>query len=241
MSVSSRGTRGKANRTVAAALALLALSGALNVARSPGQEKEKPPRQPPGEVILPTPKTQGGLSLDEALARRRSIRRFTSQTLTVAEIGQLLWAAQGITEPTKGLRTAPSAGATFPLEVYLVAPDGVFHYMPKGHRLERLLADDRRRALAGGSSGPEYLREAAVDIVLTGVVTRTTVKFRDQEAARYMLLEAGHATQNVLLEAAAMGLGAVCVGGMSGEKVRQALPLPGDQELLYVIPVGHPR
>lgn len=224
-----------------AAVGILAAALLLNAALSWGQEKASPSPRALGEVILPPPQTNGGLSLDEALARRRSIRQFTSQPLTLAEIGQLLWAAQGITEPNKGLRTSPSAGAMFPLEIYLLAPDGIFHYVPKGHRLERLGNEDKRRALAGGPSGASYLREAAVDIVVAGIVARTTAKFRADESTRYMQFEAGHVTQNVLLEATALGLGAVCVGGMSDAKVRQIIPLAAGEESLYIIPVGRPR
>jgi SagB-type dehydrogenase family enzyme len=219
-------------------LAWAVVVGGLGIALSLGQEKEKQPLRVLETIDLPSPRTKGGLLLDATLAQRRSVRKFTSQPLTMAEIGQLVWAAQGITEPVRGLRTAPSAGATFPLEIYLVEPDGAFHYLPKGHRLERVSNENLRSAIAG--SNQDYVRDAALDIVITAVVARTEPKFKDQ-ATRYVYFETGHVAQNVLLQATSLGLGAVCVGGIAEEKVRQALALPSDRQPLYIVSIGHPQ
>ncbi len=156
------------------------------------------------EVTLPPPRTQGGMSLTEALAHRRSVRSYTEQSLTWEEISQLLWAAQGVTDP-RGFRAAPSAGALYPLEVYLVLPEGWYHYRPADHRLEVRGRGDLRRDLWMVGLNQEALLRAPALFVITGVVSRTAAKYGDR-AERYVFLEAGHAAQNLLLQATALGL-----------------------------------
>jgi len=233
-----RNVRGKTRYAIAIVLLCGLLAGGFGVSLSLGQDKGK--RRVIGEVTLPLPQTKGKMSLEEALSLRRSIRKFTAERLTIAEVGQLMWAAQGITDKARGFRTAPSAGATYPLEVYLVMPDGFFHYVPTTHRLERLGNEDLRLALGGVSSTQDYVRDAPLDIVLTGIVARTAGKYGDR-AARYMHFEAGHAAQNVLLQATALGLGAVVVGGVADESIQKILALPADEVPLYIVPVGHPE
>lgn len=188
---------------------------------------------------LPEPSAKGGVSLEEALNRRRSIRDFKEQGLSLVQIGQLLWAAQGITEPTMGFRTAPSAGALYPLEVYLAQKDGVYRYLPKTHSLIKAYEGDRRRALflAGLLQGP--ILRAPVSFVVTAVYARTEAKYGDR-AKRYVHLEAGHAAQNLLLQASAMGLGGVSIGAFVDSQVQRAVGLPKDHAPLYIIPVGYP-
>ncbi|HEX6230791.1 MAG TPA: SagB/ThcOx family dehydrogenase [Actinomycetota bacterium] len=191
------------------------------------------------EVLeLPAPRLGGEVSLEEALAARRSVRGFTDEPLALEDLSQLLWAAQGLTASWGG-RTAPSAGALYPLELYLVARDGVSHYLPDGHRLEVLAEDDRRAALARAALGQEAVADAAAVVVIAGVYERTAQKYGDR-AVRYVHMEAGHAAQNVLLQAVALGLGAVPIGAFEDRAVREALGLPTDHEPLYLIPVGHP-
>ena len=190
-------------------------------------------------IELPPPRLEGAISLEETLAQRRSKRSFTRQGLSLEQVSQLLWAAQGITYKPYGFRTAPSAGALYPLELYLVSPDGVYHYLPEGHALERVLEGDVRAQLCEAALGQSAVREGAVCIVVTAVYERTQVKYGPL-AQRFVHLEAGHAAQNILLQAVALGLGAVPIGAFYEGQVQQALSLPSDHCPLYVIPVGHP-
>jgi SagB-type dehydrogenase family enzyme len=187
------------------------------------------------EIALPPPATAGKMSVEEALSKRRSVRKFSARDLTIEQIGQLAWAAQGITDQARGFRTAPSAVATYPLEIYLVKRDGIFRYIPRGHKLLRLATEDRRAELCGQAS----VREAPVDIVITGALQRATERFRAR-AERFVSLEAGHVAQNILLQAVALGLGSVPVGGYDERAVANVLKLPAGETALYIIPVGHP-
>lgn len=200
--------------------------------------KEATP-SPVGEIPLPTPGQRGGVSLEEALTKRRSIRAFTEEGLTWAEISQLLWAGQGITDP-QGFRTAPSAGALYPLELYAATGEGVYHYLPQGHRLAMLSPEDMRLWLWEAGLEQDALREAPAIIVITAIYARTEGKYGPR-AERYVRLEAGHAAQNILLQATALDLGAVPIGAFYDQKVQEVLALPSDHEPLYLIPVGHPR
>lgn len=190
-------------------------------------------------ITLPAPRQQGPLSLEEALAGRRSMREYSPHPLTWEEIGQLLWAAQGITSP-QGFRTAPSAGALYPLEVYVVLPQGVYHYLPQKHELRRTTAGDRRTALGDAAVRQRPVYEAPAVFVIAGVYQRTAVKYGPR-AERYVHLEAGHAAQNLLLQAVALGLGAVPIGAFHDDQVRAALRLHAEETPLYLIPVGAPR
>jgi len=225
-------------RRAPAALIAAALLIAAAGPPIPSPNRPKPPVV--GKISLPPPRKKSDVSLEEALAKRRSVRRFLPRSLTLAEIGQLLWAGQGITDPLKGFRTAPSAGATYPLDLYVVAPDGLFHYIPDGHLIERRGFDDLRSRLAAAALDQDCVREAAIDIVMTAVFERTSKKYGER-ARRYVQLEAGHAAQNILLEATALDLGAVGVGAFYDERVKRLLDLPEDHEPLYIIAVGYPR
>ncbi len=167
------------------------------------------------------------------------MRSFTDQRLTLAELGQLLWAGQGITSPA-GLRAAPSAGALYPLELYAVTPDGVYHYRPQGHQLVLHLAGDMRPALATAALSQSSVAQAAVVIVIAAVYARTAQKYGATRTPRYVVLEAGHVGQNVLLQAVALGLGGVPIGAFYDDQVQAVLKLPADQEPLYLIPIGRP-
>jgi len=190
------------------------------------------------EITLPPPHTDGAVSLEACLARRRSVRSYTAQDLTWEQIGQLLWAAQGLTAEWGG-RTAPSAGALYPLEVYVVTRQGVYHYVPAGHRLITLATEDRRGALQEGCLGQSAVGAAPAVFVVTAIYARTASKYGDR-AARYVHLEAGHAAQNLLLQAVALNLGGVPIGAFDDAGIQRVLALPADHEPLYVIPVGYP-
>jgi SagB-type dehydrogenase family enzyme len=191
-------------------------------------------------AILPSPRTDGPLSLERTLGRRRSVREFAPAALAAADIGQILWAAQGVTGGDGG-RTAPSAGALYPLEVYAVTASGVARYDARAHGLLRLQDADVRAALRAAALDQECVGEAPLTVVLAAVVARTAGKYGRTRAPRYVHLEAGHAAQNILLQAVALGLGAVPVGAFDDEDVQAVLHLPADHEPLYLICVGHPR
>jgi len=188
-------------------------------------------------TALPTPRVKGTLTLEETLAQRRSVREFSTTSLTLAELGQLLWAAQGITDPA-GLRTAPSAGALYPLEVYAVTREGVYHYEPQEHELTVQVQGDVRSALYEAALRQDAVLNAPAVIVIAAVYARTAQKYGEERSPRYVHLEAGHAAQNVLLQAVALNLGAVPVGAFLDDNVKQVLELPSNQEPLYLIPVG---
>jgi SagB-type dehydrogenase family enzyme len=191
-----------------------------------------------GQIPLPEPSPAGDVSLEEAIAGRRSVREFTAEPLTWQEVSQLLWAAQGVTDP-RGLRAAPSAGALYPLEVYVVLPEGVYHYLPQTHAINAVLDGDRRENLWEAGLRQDALRGAAAVFVIAGVYERTEGKYGER-AERYVEMEAGHAAQNLLLQAVALELGAVPIGAFYDDQVQSALALPADHRPLYLIPVGHP-
>jgi SagB-type dehydrogenase family enzyme len=188
-------------------------------------------------VALPAPRTSSDVSLEETLLRRRSVREFTGERLTLQEISQLLWAAQGITADWGG-RTAPSAGALYPLEVYVATSDGLYHYIPDGHRAEVLSEADLRAPLADAALGQTAVSDAPAVFVIAAVYARTAVKYGSR-AERYVHLEAGHVAQNILLQAVALGLAGVPMGAFSDRDVQGVLGLPRDHAPLYLIPVGH--
>lgn len=220
-------------------LSLLVLVAGL-MACDYGSLSSSSPTEDSTTTPLPLPTLSGEMSLEEALVRRRSVREFDSQPLTLGELGQLLWAAQGITHE-RGFRTAPSAGALYPLEVYVATIDGVFHYRPQGHQLLVTSPQDAREKLYEAALRQEPVRHAPAVFIVTAVYERTAKKYGVERSPRYVHLEAGHAAQNLLLEAAALGLGAVPIGAFHDEEIQKALGLPADHQPLYLIPVGHPR
>ncbi|MFQ5864347.1 MAG: SagB/ThcOx family dehydrogenase [bacterium] len=192
------------------------------------------------EIKLPEQKTQGGASLTLALAQRRSVREFSDRDLTLAEIGQILWAAQAITDSIEGFRTAPSAGALYPLEIYVVNKDGQFHYRPKDHTLVQNGNEDVRQKLTRAALDQMFVEEAPCVFVITAIYERTIGKYGER-GVRYVHMEAGHLAQNILLQAVALGLGGVPVGAFYDREVAQILKLNEMEKPLYLIPVGEPR
>lgn len=202
------------------------------------------PSGPGARVSLP-PRTDGEMSLEEALVRRRSVRAFTARPLTLRQVGQLLWAAQGVSDLAGGRRTAPSAGALYPLEVYAAVrnvtalPPGVYRYVPGSHSLERVRAGTVAEPLAEAALSQRAVAEAPVTLALAADFSRTVRKYGER-GRRYVVLEAGHAAQNACLQAVALGLGAVPVGAFSDDSAARALGLAPPQTLLYLLPVGEP-
>ncbi len=189
---------------------------------------------------LPRPGARAGLALTEALARRRSAREFRDRALTPRELSQLLWAAQGVTTE-EGDRTAPSAGGLFPLELWVATAEGLFHYDPEGHRLGRRSKRDLRRVIYETALEQEMLLEAPAVFVFAAVFQRTVRKYGKADSFRYVHLEAGHAAQNVLLQAVALGLGGSAVGSFWKARLRKGLGLPKSHEPVYIVAVGEPR
>jgi SagB-type dehydrogenase family enzyme len=225
-------------RAIWAVGALISCVGVVACFSDAGPGEGPPRATPTGSTIeLPAPRTDGDLSLEEALAARRSIRDFTPEELTLEEISQLLWAAQGITASWGG-RTAPSAGALYPLEVYVATSDGLSRYLPEGHRAESISTADVREALAEAALGQAAVAEAPAVFVITAVPARTEAKYGGR-AERYVHMEAGHVAQNVLLQAVALGLGSVPTGAFADEEVARVLELPPGEVPLYLVPVGH--
>jgi len=199
-------------------------------------------RAAPRQVQLPEPRTRGESSVEEALQKRRSVREYAPGSLKLADVAQILWAAQGFTHPS-GYRTAPSAGALYPLEVYLVAgevsdlPAGVYRYRPRLHDLVPVAAGDRRRPLCAAALGQACIEDAPAVLVIAGVIERTARKY-GRRARRYVQIEVGHVAQNVYLQAAADGLATVIVGAFDDGGVQRALGLPSDHEPLALMPLG---
>jgi SagB-type dehydrogenase family enzyme len=200
-----------------------------------------PPAAPGGaaRIALPRPTTAGRVSVEQALNARRSRREFAPKPLALAELGQLAWAAQGITDPEGGLRTAPSAGALYPLELFFLVPDGVLHYLPVEHAFVRESQRDEREALSRAALSQASILGAPCSVVIVSVTERTREKYGDR-AARYVALEAGHVGQNLLLEATARGLAGVPIGAFDDPAVGRLLGLGRGEEPLYIIALGYP-
>jgi len=194
------------------------------------------------EVALPQPRMESNTTVEVALLSRRSVRSYLQEPLTLAEIGQLLWAAQGITG-AGGLRTAPSAGALYPLEILVIAGDvtdlvpGVYRYHPVGHTITRILEGDMRKRLSTNALGQGAVEKAPVVLVITAFYGRTTGKYGER-GIRYVHMEAGHCAQNVYLEATSLGFGTVSIGAFDDRGVMDTLGLDPGEEPLYLMPVG---
>lgn len=186
---------------------------------------------------LPQPDTKGAILLEKAITQRRSRRDYLPESLTPEQIGQLCWAAQG----QKGrFRTVPSAGATYPLELFVVSADGLFHYLTLAHSLEELTTEDLRGKLAAAAWGQDFIAQAPVTIVMAAEFSRTTGRYGER-GIRYVYMESGHAAQNIHLEAEALGLGSVAVGAFDDAAISKVLKLSGNLEPLYMVVVGHCR
>ncbi len=188
-------------------------------------------------IELPKPNHQGSISLEQAIGDRESIRSYKKQALSLEQIGQLLWAGQGL-RGALGQRTVPSAGALYPLEIYLVIEEGVYHYIPKDHRMEPHVEGDMRSSLSNAALGQECISQAPITFVLTAVFSRLETKYGEERSPQYIYLEAGHAAQNILLQATALELDGVPVGAFYEEQVSKILQLQREHYPLYLIPLG---
>jgi SagB-type dehydrogenase family enzyme len=210
------------------------------------KEKTGPMKEFKTEIIkLPEPIKDSATSIEEALLNRRSVRSYKDSPLTLSEVSQLLWAAQGVTS-ARGLRTAPSAGALYPLEVYVVSgnvdglPDGVYQYRPDKHEIALVVRGDKRGELCRAALGQTSVRNAAAVIVFSAVYERTGMKYGDR-GIQYVHMETGHAAQNVFLQAVPLELGTVVIGAFYDGAVREVLKMPDGEQPLYIMPVGRKK
>lgn len=196
-------------------------------------------------IKLPEPARRGTVSVEEALQARRSVRAYADTPLTLTQLGQILWAAQGITA-ANGHRTAPSAGATYPLELYVVVgnvtglPAGVYKYRPQGHELVPHLGGDQRAALARAAVRQGWVTQAPATLAITAVPERTRSRYGDR-TDRFVAIEVGHVGQNVYLEAASLGLGTVMAGAITDDSVAAVLKLDPAERPMAVMPIGNAR
>lgn len=205
-------------------------------------------------IKLPEPAHDSDTSIEQALSDRRSVREYRDEPLSLAEVSQLLWAAQGITG-AGGLRTAPSAGALYPLEVCVAAGNvngllpGVYKYRPGDHSLVKMAEGDKRAELSRAALGQPSVKNGAIVIIISGVYERTTGKYNgpihDERTGsdylggvKYVHMEAGHASQNVYLQAESLNLGTVAIGAFSDDEVRHVTGMPDDERPLCIMPVG---
>jgi SagB-type dehydrogenase family enzyme len=196
-------------------------------------------------IPLPTPyqKNELGVTFEQALAERRSVRTYRQDALSLKEVSQLVWAGQGITDAASGYRTAPSAGATFPLELYVIAGNveglaqGVYRYHPFSHELHLIRAGDKREPLFRAALSQSSIRDAPASLVFSAVYERTTQRYGER-GIRYVHMEVGHAAQNVYLQAVSLGLGTVVIGAFNDQDVADTLQLPENEIPLYILPVG---
>jgi SagB-type dehydrogenase family enzyme len=207
-----------------------------------------------GVVYLPLPRKLTNVSVDEALLWRRSIREYAEEPITVIQLSMVLWATYGVNEVRWGFRTTPSAGATYPLEVYVVVGErgvainsthflaaGVYKYDSFTHSLRVVKLGDVRKELQEAALGQEWVGKAPVNIVIAAVFERTTRIYGERGRVRYVPMEVGHAGQNIYLMAAALGLGTVAVGAFYDDWVARVIGLQPNEEPLYIMPVGVPQ
>jgi SagB-type dehydrogenase family enzyme len=201
---------------------------------------------------LPNPKLVGTVSVEEAMFNRRSRRNYIDAALSVEQVTQILWAAYGITYPSEeydflrgGFRTAPSAGALYPLDVYLVVGKidginkGVYKYRSSKNQLIRVLDRDVRSELAEAALNQEMIAEAPASIFYSAIFERSTKKYGERARERYVCMDLGHSAQNVYLQVEALKLGTCAIGAFNDEKVSQLLQLPAEEEPLYMMPIGY--
>lgn len=196
------------------------------------------------EMIIKLPEVEydSDFSIEKSLLKRRSIRRYKDEPLKISGVSQLLWAAQGITN-NRGLRTAPSAGALYPLEVYVIVGNvhelqpGIYKYKPQEHEIHMLMEGDKRKDICNASLGQSCVEDGAIVIIFSAVYERTTRKYQER-GIRYVYMEVGHAAQNVYLQAESLNLGTVVVGAFYDDEIKRIMNMPDEENPLYIMPVG---
>jgi len=194
---------------------------------------------------LPQPRKDSSFSVERAIYSRRSVREYQDKDLKLEDVSQLLWAAQGITSPY-GLRSAPSAGALYPVEIYLVATKveklqpGVYKYIPLTHSLRQVLQRDVRKELCNAALGQSCVLDASATIIISVVFERVTRKY-GQRGIQYTYFEAGCVAENIHLQAESLGIGTVVVGAFYDEKVKQALAMDTNETPVALMPIGYKK
>lgn len=195
------------------------------------------------KIKLPEPKYDSGTSIEKALLNRRSIREYKNEPLKISEVSQLLWAAQGITDPKTGFRTAPSAGALYPIEIRVIignveeVASGIYKYAPQEHELLIVKEGDIRDKIAIAANKQTWIEKGAIIIVFSAVYERTTQKYGDG-GVKFAHIEVGHAAQNAYLQAVSLNLGMTVVGGFNTEEIKKILSMPDNEDPLYIAPIG---
>lgn len=203
-------------------------------------------------IELPEPVYNSDTSIEKALKERRSIRKYNDEPLSISEISQILWAAYGITKPIKdapaflrgGLKTAPSAGALYPLEIYVVAgnvtdlPAGVYKYKPEGHKLIKIADGDKRTELYKASLNQDWVKKAPASIVYSAVFSRTTDRYGKRGREKYVCMDLGHSAENIYLQAVSLNIGTVAIGAFYDTKVKVVVNMTNEEEPLYIMPLG---
>ena len=195
---------------------------------------------------LPLPKWQSKVSVEQAIKQRRTTRSFTSRSLDLNQLSQLLWSANGITEGNGYKRAAPSAGALYPMDVYVVVGQnrvppidaGVYRYEPGENQLSEVLKGDMRSSVARASLSQMWMADAPLTMVITAEYRRATVKY-GKRGIQYALIEAGHIGQNIFLQAQSLGLEAGIVGAFNDAALIDAIGIPSAHEPILLMPVGH--
>lgn len=224
------------------ALIGVGLEGSFMLAQTSGYESE-PKESMIEKIKLPKPKFNSDTSVEQALYKRRSVREYRHDPLTLIEISQLLWAAQGVTDSRRGFRTSPSAGALYPIDVHIVISNvdgvtkGIYKYKPHQHEIVRIRSGSVRNALTNAALEQTCVAEGSAVIVLSAIYERTTQKYGNR-GIRYAHMEAGHAAQNVYLQAVSLSLGMVAVGAFKDDEVRKILNMSDKEQPLYILPIG---
>lgn len=192
------------------------------------------------EITLPAAKATGQMPLEEAIQKRKSVRKYSTKELTLEQVAQILWAANGANPRTKNFiaRNVPSAGGIFPMTVYLLNKNGIYRYQPLTHSLALVKEGDARKELCEAAFGQGFIKQVPVDLVITADVAKCAQRYGER-AQRYTDIEAGHIGQNVSLQAVSLGLGTVMIGAFNDEAVKDVLALPDNESPLYIIPVGY--
>ncbi len=232
--------KGRAVVRIVLLLAVLSFAGVCAAQKKAGEQGVI---KTVNQTYLPKPNFKGTLTVEQAIGQRRSARSFKQKALNLEEVSQILWSAQGITDKKRNYRSAPSAGALYPLEIFLVAGNvdgitkGIYRYLPKQHILELVQKGEFRYDLAKSCLSQDWIEDSPASIVIASVPERTKRKYGDR-GSRYVHFEAGHASQNIYLMCEALEMGTVAVGAFNDAAVAKLLQMKESEEPLYVMPVG---
>jgi len=234
----------KKNNYLSFAVFTIGLIFALNLFCQETREEAPLQNSAPEIIQLPTPRYDGETSVEKALLQRRSVRSYKKDPLSISDISQILWAAQGITEKTYGLRTAPSAGALYPLELYLVATNvdelkpGVYKYIPQDHTIKRISEGDKRIDVSNAALKQDAIENSSAIVIITAIYERTEVKYGNR-SERYVNIEVGHVGQNIYLQAVSLGIGTVMIGAFKDEALKKVLGFTQGEYPLGIMPLGN--